>query len=248
MRARYLTCAALSALVLAPAAAAHITASPAEIPVGFGYTQFSVPHGCDGSSTTKITIRIPEGIASVKPEVVAGWEIETTTGPLAQPVSVHGEEITEGVTEMSWTGGPLPDSQLQRFGVSFFASESLADQTSYWPIVQECEDGMTRWIEIPVEGEEEPPEPAAGIAFLASGGDEHGGATDEAMAEDEAAAEATDEAAAENTETVEAVAASSSDDDSSSRANAALVLGGIGLVAGLAALGVAIFRTPRPKS
>ena len=247
MRIRLVTTAAVAALALAPAATAHISASPAEIPAGYTYTQFSVPHGCDGSPTMKLTVQIPSGIASVKPEVVAGWEISTTEGQLEQPVSVFGEDVTEGVTEVSWTGGPLPDSQLQRFGMSFFASEDLADQTTWWPIVQECEEGVTRWIEIPVEGEEEPPEPAAGIAFLAAEG-EHGGGTD-----DEAAAEETD-AMGEETETgaaadtgdqaaVEATSASS--DDSSSRATAALVLGALGLVAGLVALAVALFRKPK---
>jgi uncharacterized protein YcnI len=231
-----LTAAGVATLVLAPAASAHITASPSEIPAGFTYTQFSVPHGCDGSSTVKVSIRIPEGIAEVKPEVAPGWDISTKTGALAAPVSVFGEEESEGVTEVSWSGGPLPDSELQRFGLSFFASEDLAGQTVYWPIVQQCEEGTTRWIEIPVQGEEEPPEPAPGISFLASA--EEGGGGE--------AAEETDTGGAESSGggDVEATAGTS-DDDGSGRADAALVVGGLGLAAGLAALGVALFRKPK---
>jgi uncharacterized protein YcnI len=225
-----LATAGLAALVLAPAASAHITASPSKIPAGFTYTQFSVPHGCDGSSTVRISIRIPEGVAEVKPEVAPGWDISTKTGALPAPVSVFGEEVSEGVTEVSWSGGPLPDSELQRFGLSFFASEDLAGQTVYWPIVQQCEEGTTRWIEIPVAGEEEPPEPAPGITFLASAEEEGGGGE---------AAEETDTGTA-----VEATAATSGD-DGSGRADAALALGGLGLAAGLAALVVALFRRPR---
>jgi periplasmic copper chaperone A len=239
VRGRTLLCAALTALVVAPAATAHVTASPAEISVGYTYTAFSVPHGCDGSPTTGLTIQIPPGIAGVKPEVVAGWEISTKTGQLAEPVSIFGEENTEGVTEVTWTGGPLPDAHLQRFGLSFFASEELAGQTVFWKIVQPCEEGVNRWIEIPVEGEEEPEEPAAGIAFLAS-------------AEEEPAAETTtDEAAAAEETTTEEIAAApaaSSDGDDDSMSTVALIFGIAGLTAGLVALGVAVFRKPKPTS
>jgi uncharacterized protein YcnI len=227
MRFRYLVCAAVAALIVVPAATAHVTASPAELTTGYTYTQFSVPHGCDGSATTSISIEIPAGIANVAPEVVAGWEIETQEGALPEPVNIFGEETTEGVTQVTWTGGPLPDPHLQRFGLSFYASETLADQTIYWPIVQECENGVNRWIEIPVEGEEEPEEPAAGIAFLASASEEEAAASGDTTTE----------------EAAPAAAASSDDDDNMS--TVALVFGIAGLAAGLIALGVALFRKPK---
>jgi uncharacterized protein YcnI len=233
MRFRYSICAALAALIVVPAATAHVTASPAELSTGYTYTQFSVPHGCDGSATTSISIEIPAGIANVAPEVVAGWEIETQEGALPEPVNIFGEETTEGITQVTWTGGPLPDPHLQRFGLSFYASDSLADQTVYWPVVQQCENGVNRWIEIPVEGEEEPEEPAAGISFLASASE-----GEEEPAEETAA---TGDASADEATPVPAA----SSDDSSDRANFALVLGALGLVAGLAALALVLFRKPR---
>ena len=109
---------------------------------------------------------------------------------------------------------------MQRFGLSFFASESLAGKTVYFPIVQQCEEGVTRWIEIPVEGQEPPEEPAPGIAFLAS-------------SEEEA------EAAAEEP-TTEAAPAAGSDDDGND--GLTMAFGIAGLIAGLLALGVALFR------
>jgi uncharacterized protein YcnI len=232
MRFRYLVCAAVAALIVVPAATAHVTASPAELTTGYTYTQFSVPHGCDGSATTSISIEIPAGIANVAPEVVAGWEIETQEGALPEPVNIFGEETTEGVTQVTWTGGPLPDPHLQRFGLSFYASDTLADQTIYWPIVQQCENGVNRWIEIPVEGEEEPEEPAAGIAFLASASEEEAPAEEETAAGDGSGDEAAPVPAA-------------STDDSSDRATVALILGIAGLVAGLVALALVLFRRPR---
>jgi uncharacterized protein YcnI len=213
------------ALMVVSTASAHITASPTELPPGYTYAEFAVPHGCDGSATTRIRIKIPAGIASVKPQEVFGWTIATKEGTLPEPVSIFGDEMTEGVTEVSWAGGPLPDSHMQRFGLSFFASESLAGETVYFPVVQQCEEGVTRWIEIPVEGEEPPEEPAPGIAILASS--EEG---DEAPTEETTTGESAGD---------EAVPAAQDDDGND---GLALGFGIAGLVAGLLALGVAFFR------
>jgi periplasmic copper chaperone A len=226
--------AVVAALWAVQAATAHVTTDPAELQAGYTYTEFSVPHGCDGSPTTKLTVRIPPGVASVKPQEVAGWRIATQEGTLPEPVSIFGEETTEGITELSWTGGPLPDSHLQRFGLSIFVSDTLAGQTVYFPVVQQCEEGVHRWIAIPVEGEEEPEEPAPGVSILASAEGEGDASAEETAAE---------EPAAEDAEA--APAAGSSDDDGDGTATVALILGIAGLVAGLAALAVTFLRPRR---
>jgi periplasmic copper chaperone A len=207
-----------AAFMVVSTASAHITASPIELTAGYTYAEFGVPHGCDGSATTRMSVKIPAGIASVKPQEVTGWTIEVKQGALLEPVSIFGDEMTEGVTEVSWAGGPLPDSHMQRFGLSFFASESLAGKTVYFPVVQQCEKGVTRWIQIPVDGEEPPEEPAPGIAILAAAEEE----------EDTPAGETT----------AEAVPSSPDDGDD----GLAVGFGVAGLVAGLLALGVALFR------
>ena len=217
------------ALLVAATASAHVTANPAELPAGYTYAEFSVSHGCDGSPTTRISIKIPAGIAGVKPQEVSGWTIATKQGTLPEPVSIFGDEMTEGVTEVSWAGGPLPDSHMQRFGLSFFASESLVGKTVYFPVVQQCEEGVTRWIEIPVEGEEPPEEPAPGITFLVSSEEE-----EEAPAET-----TTSESDSESAADAEAVPAASDDDGDD---GLAMGFGVAGLVAGLLALGVALWR------
>lgn len=226
MKIRAALTAVAVALVVVSTASAHITLSPTELPAGYTYAEFSVPHGCDGSATTTVSIKIPAGIASVKPQEVAGWTIEAKQGTLPEPVSIFGEETAEGVTEVSWAGGPLSDSHMQLFGLSFFASESLAGETVYFPVVQQCEEGVTRWIEIPVEGEEEPEEPAPGIAILASSEEEDDAPEDETTTEERAG-------------DPEAVAASSDDDGND---GLAMGFGIAGLVAGLLALGVALLR------
>jgi periplasmic copper chaperone A len=226
MRILALLTAVSVALLAASTASAHITASPTELPAGYTYAEFSVPHGCEGSATTRISIKIPAGIAGVKPQEVTGWTIAIKQGTLPEPVSIFGDEMTEGVTEVSWAGGPLPDSHMQRFGLSFFASESLAGETVYFPAVQQCEEGVTRWIEIPVEGEEPPEEPAPGIRFLASAEEK-----DSVPAGETTTGESAGEAAAVPTD---------SDDDGED--GLTMGFGIAGLVAGLLALGVALFR------
>jgi uncharacterized protein YcnI len=222
--------AAIAAAVLAPAASAHVTANPAEAPAGgFTMISFRVPHGCEESATTRLSIQIPEGVVSVAPEAVPGWEVETVEGPYDEPVQLHGEEVTEGVKEVTWTGGPLDAHQFLDFGLSMRMPEAEGE-TIYFPVVQTCEQGETSWITIPVAGEEEPDTPAPGVTLLAASGG-HGSSTGSAGSDDSTSSAAQEPA-------TEAAAAVEDDEDDDTMAMAALVLGGLGLVAGLGALGL----------
>jgi periplasmic copper chaperone A len=164
--------AAAGLLLSAAPALAHVSASPDEAPAaGYTFHMFRVPHGCDGSPTTKMAISIPDGVASVKPLEVAGWRIDMAMGPIT-PYDNHGETISEGVKEVSWTGGPLPDDRVQQFGLSMKMPDK-AGETVYFPVVQTCQKGVTRWIDIPVAGQDEPEHPAVGVKLVAAEGDDH---------------------------------------------------------------------------
>ena len=65
--------------------AAHIRPFEArQAPVGAPYKAvISIPHGCDGSATTRVRVLIPEGVISVKPMPKPGWSIETKRGAYA---------------------------------------------------------------------------------------------------------------------------------------------------------------------
>ena len=168
-----LTAAAAAATLALPAAAqAHVTAYAAGDvpPEGYGKVDFRVPHGCDGSPTTSITVQLPDTVVGATPQVVSGWRIKTKEGKLANPIEAHGEKITEGIREVSWTGGPLPEGRLQEFGMSIQTAGGKAGETAYFKVLQECEKGETAWAEIPVEGEEEPESPAAAIVFAEAEG------------------------------------------------------------------------------
>jgi uncharacterized protein YcnI len=197
------------ALLAAPAAA-HVTANPNTFEAGgYARTAFRVPHGCDGSPTTAIEVQIPSGVVGVKAEQVPGWEVETVVGELDEPYESHGETITEGVLEVSWTaaaGSELPDDQFREFGLSVRLPDA-AGETLWFPTIQTCEEGEIGWIQIPGDGESwgELEAPAPYVELTEGGG--HGHGDDDATGDEEAedadqdAAEDEDAAAADDTAT-----------------------------------------------
>jgi uncharacterized protein YcnI len=154
---RFSSLAAIPAAILAigcgSAAFAHITLEQSKAPAGSFYKAvLQVGHGCDGSPTVKIRVRIPEGVQQAKPMPKPGWELSTVVEKLPEPYDWYGTTITEDVREIVWSGGSLPDDFYDEF--AFRAR--LPDQEGLvlsFPVVQECAEGVHRWIEIPAPGE-----------------------------------------------------------------------------------------------
>jgi len=215
-----LAAAVATSLIAAAPAAAHVTIAPAEAPAdGYAALQVQVPHGCDGSPTKAIRVQIPESVPSVTPQIHPGWEVTTEEGP-KDAVELHGETVTRGVKEVIWTAadaGPLPDERLDLFGMSVKLPAGKAGDPVYFPAVQQCVKGKTGWIQIPQAGESEDDleSPAPAVVLTASEV-EHGHSD---SGEQTAEAEGSDD-----------------DGPSTGLAIAALVLGGLGLLTGLAAL------------
>jgi periplasmic copper chaperone A len=160
---------AAGALAAISSTAAHVTLERQEAPVGASYKAVvRVPHGCDGSATTAIRVRVPEGIITVKPMPKPGWKLDTVSGKYPRSYTLRGAKVSEGVTEVRWSGGNLPDAFYDEFVFTSAVAEELeAGKTIYFPVVQECEKGVHRWIEIPSSrGNDETPEPAPGLKLL----------------------------------------------------------------------------------
>jgi periplasmic copper chaperone A len=140
----------LSIAFITPAAA-HVTLESQEARVGGAYKAvLRVPHGCDGAATTSVRVKIPEGMIGVKPMPKAGWTLTTATGKYPKTYNLFHNELTEGVIEIGWSGGKLPDSWYDEFVFTgFLASDLESGKKLYFPVVQECERGVHRWIEIP---------------------------------------------------------------------------------------------------
>ena len=139
------------------AASAHVTLEKSQTPIGAPYKAvLRVPHGCEGSATTALRIRVPDGMIAVKPMPKPGWKVETVIGKYQKSYDYfHGAKLSEGVVEISFTGGNLPDAYYDEFVFTGF-------------IVGECEKGINRWIEIPADGKSsrDYPEPAPALKLL----------------------------------------------------------------------------------
>jgi uncharacterized protein YcnI len=135
----------------ASSAHAHITLENRQASPGSYYKAvFAVPHGCAGSATVKIRVQIPEGVIAVKPMPKAGWTIETVKGKYAASYENHGATISEGVKEVIWSGGKLADDNYDEFIAATYLTAALKPNTTlYFPVLQECEQGTSRWIDIP---------------------------------------------------------------------------------------------------
>src|SRR5690606_34012959 len=230
-------------LLLGGPALPHVTANPNTAPAdAYFRTAFRVGHGCDGSPTTEIRMQIPSGLQSVRPEVVAGWDVEVVIGELEEPYESHGETVTEGPVEIVWSGGNLPDEHFQEFGLSMKLPDAPGE-TFYFPFVQICEEGESAWIEIPdtVEEWNDLDSPAPYITLTGA---------DEEPAEAEPVSDETagsDDAADADTATADTDDAELASDDSAGGgggdglAITALVVG----LASLATGGVALARSRR---
>jgi uncharacterized protein YcnI len=162
---------AAGAVAFVCAAFAHVTLETSEAPVGGPFKAvLRVPHGCDGAATTALRVRIPEGIIAVKPMPKPGWKVETVLGKYRRSYSFfHGAKLSEGVTEIRFSGGILPDAHYDEFVFfGFIAGDLDAGTILYVPVVQECEKGIHRWIEIPAEGKSpsDYPKPAPSLKLL----------------------------------------------------------------------------------
>jgi uncharacterized protein YcnI len=217
------------ALSIPAAAQAHVTATASDTAAGdYTVVTFSVPHGCDGSPTTKIAIQLPEGIDAVTPTRSAFYDVSTKTEKLDTPIEdAHGTTITERPEQVVYTAKtPLPDGQRDTFELSLQIPEDAAGSTLHFPTVQTCEDGSTSWTQIPSDGQSEDDleDPAPAVAV-----DADGGSTDAASG-----TEGSEQATATTGSTAQAQAAM--DGTTTALVVTSLVIGALGLLSGLAAL------------
>jgi len=167
---RFLACAA-ALLATGATASAHVTLETGEAAVGSTYKAvLRVPHGCEGKATTAVRVKLPEGFIAAKPMPKPGWELKTIKGEYAKAYELWGEKVSEGVQEIDWSGGNLPDDFYDEFVLrGTFAGDLAAGARAYFPVVQECEGGaVERWIQIPQAGQSEDDleTPAPGVKLL----------------------------------------------------------------------------------
>ncbi|MEI2639162.1 MAG: YcnI family protein [Microthrixaceae bacterium] len=168
-------------------AGAHLTPTEPEGPAGGEFsTAFQIGHGCGDKPTTKVEIKIPEGVTGVVPKEMEGWTISTTTRPVDPPLEIDGKEVSETVDTVTFEGGPLPSGETAQFGMSMRLPEGSPGDRLYFPFVQSCGSTTQEWLGITKEGEPEPEFPAGMITLGAATADhsEHGGTASSTTAVD----------------------------------------------------------------
>jgi periplasmic copper chaperone A len=205
---------ALAALfVLAPVASAHVTLQPEEAPAG-GFTRLDVrvPTERDNASTTKVDVQFPPGFLFVSTEPVPGWNSEITMRKLDRPVEQFGEQITEEVDRVTFTadGEGIGPGQFQDFGLSLGVPDKAGSTLTFKAVQTYSSGEVVRWI-----GPPDAEEPAPQVKLTAA--EEEGGAAQPAAQQPQAPA-------------------AEEDDESNTLSIIALIVGGLGLLAGLAAL------------
>jgi uncharacterized protein YcnI len=155
---------AILAILTVPAFA-HVTLETQQAPVGAGYKAvLRVPHGCDGSATTAIRVRVPEGFLNAKPMPKAGWTLDIKSGDYARTYTLYGSPVKSGALEVGWSGGNLPDNEYDEFVLSgTLAGELAAGTTLYFPVIQVCTSGEEDWLD--TSGSEDG-KPAPGLKLL----------------------------------------------------------------------------------
>ena len=213
-------------------AAAHVTvSSPDAAAGGYAVLTFRVPTESETASTVGLTVSMPTDtpLASVSVEPVPGWTIAAPEQPLSTPVTTDDGQVTQAVTTVTWTavaGGGLAPGEFGQFQLSVGPLPDV-DQLVF-PAVQTYSDGSeVDWVERAAAGSSaEPDKPAPTLTLSAATGDAHGGATVAASNDGGSAA------------------AASTGNGTSALGVTGVVLGGLGLLLGAAALFVALRRRP----
>lgn len=166
---RTLAVAAVALLALAPVAAAHVTVNPGEAPKGgFAALTFRVPNERPDSGTVSLEVNLPQDhpISSVSVKPTPGWEHAIEVRTLDEPIESHGEQITEVVSSITWTGGTVNPGEFQEFSISAGPLPEDADQLLF-PSIQTYASGeVVRWIDEPTDDGEEPEHPAPLLTLI----------------------------------------------------------------------------------
>ncbi len=222
--------------------AAHVTVNPSSATKG-GYAKltFRAPTERPDSATVKLEVTFPTDnpITSVSVRPHTGWTYTVDKTKLAAPIVREGREpITEVVSKVSWSGGTIKPGEFDEFEVSAGPLPKDADQIVFKAVQTYASGEVVSWIEEVSPGGSEPAHPAPVLKLTA------GEAVQAVPVEAATSADLETGGTGGSGE-----AASKSDlDGVKGLATFAFVVGGLGLLAGLAALVRRRTTTPGPAA
>ncbi|HTZ86639.1 MAG TPA: YcnI family protein [Solirubrobacteraceae bacterium] len=221
------------ALLIPASAQAHVSIHPNTVPAGaFATLDVRVPGEEEGAYIKKVDMQLPQGFIGVDFENVAGWSAKVVESKLAKPIQTDDGPIDTEVSQIVWTWtGPLgkvDSGQFIDFPLSVAIPDDAAGKALEFRTVQTYSDGaVVHWIDPSLEADH--PSPRINVTAK-------GGAIEDIAGEE--AGPAAGETASEQGASQPAPSAVQSSGDSASKGLGivALVLGALGLIAGLAAL------------
>jgi len=231
-------------LFTAASAQAHISIHPNTVPAGaFATLDVRVPGEQAGAHVTKVDMLLPPGFTDVSYEAVPGWSAKTIERKLTTPIEADGEKIDSEIAQLVWTWtGPLgqvDNGQFIQFPLSVTIPAEATGKALEFRTVQSYSDGQTvHWIDPSLDAEH----PSPRINVTAKNGIVEDVAGDEAGPQagqtGQAAQGGQTAAGVGSSGTIAPVAASSGASGGASKglAIAALIVGALGLLIGLAAL------------
>ncbi len=238
MKPRTVIAGLAAASLIAPAAAqAHISLHPNTIPAGaFVTLNVRVPGEQEGAYAYKVDMLVPPGFTEIDTQNVPGWSVKEIVTKPATPIQTDEGPVDEEVSQVIWTGdrsklGRLENGSFIQFPLSIAMPSDIAGQSLAFKTIQYYSNGkVIHWI-----GPPSAEYPAPTINVTAKGG------LVEEVAGGEAGPTAGETASTSGITTTPASTGSSSGASTQTGASkglaiTALIVGALGLIAGLGGL------------
>lgn len=161
---------------LAAPAWAHVTVFSSEATRGgYAVVTFRVPNEEATATSNQLVVQLPTDtpLASVGVQPIPGWTVKTTKTKLAKPITTDDGQVTEAVSQITWTASgsaAIAPGQFQQFDVQMGPLPDKASIT--FKALQSYSDGqVVRWIETAAPGSKtEPAHPAPVLNLAAASG------------------------------------------------------------------------------
>ena len=133
---------------------AHVVlAEPATLANTSYRAMLRVGHGCAGAPTTAIRFTMPANFRGAKPMPKAGWVVSVKWANLDKPYDQYGKQVTEDVSEISWTAASkdnwLPDNFYDEFVLRGLPAQA---GPMWFKVLQTCTAGSADWAQVPASG------------------------------------------------------------------------------------------------
>ena len=215
MRKSIFAAAIVFAAAVPSTASAHVTLQPKSVPAGgFVRLDVRVPNERDDATTTKVDVQFPDGFGEASYEPVPGWSVKVAKKKLTTPIKTDDGEVTEEVSQITWTADSakdaIPPGAFQDFGLSVQVPGKAGDKLTFKALQTYSGGQIVRWIG---DASSDTPAPIVNVTAAATA----------TPAPTQAAATATPAPAAKS-------------DSSNGLAILALIIGALGLITGVAGL------------